>query len=178
MADCFAERWTRSILFVRRRRLHRAGVDFGSDPWAVFTPTCSQRGVVARAARVLLTIVLTFIGAAADTGSTCTWSVSYFADQLPAKAPAPCSISSSNADGADRDLMIVWGARPRRGDLVQYDRGFSFLSVGVTYLPIPVGGFAPALHCRADFPRAPSDPLSRSSEVAPFDCRDRQSMVF
>jgi TRAP-type C4-dicarboxylate transport system permease small subunit len=47
---------------------------------------------------------------------------------------------------------------------------FPFLSVGVTYLPIPVGGVCLLLFIiERIFLGAPPDPLRQNLEVAPFD---------
>ena len=84
--------------------VHRAGVDLAVIPWAVFT-----RYVLNSAASwpeplaVLLTIVLTFIGAAAGYRLNLHMNVSYFADKLPAPCRAAARSPRAAADGADRD---------------------------------------------------------------------------
>src|SRR5712672_1033812 len=126
-------------------------------PWAVFT-----RYVLNSAASwpeplaVLLTIVLTFIGAAAGYRLNLHMNVSYFADQL---LMALIAI-----------FMIVWGGRLVEVTWHNTIADFPFLSVGVTYLPIPVGGVCLLLFIvERIFLGAPPDPLSHTSEIAPFD---------
>lgn len=110
-------------------------------PWAVFT-----RYVLNSAASwpeplaVLLTIVLTFIGAAAGYRLNLHMNVSYFADQLPARFRPLLDLIVELLMALIAIFMIVWG-----GSLVEVTwhntiADFPFLSVGVTYLPIPIGG--------------------------------------
>ena len=140
-------------------------------PWAVFT-----RYVLNSAASwpeplaVLLTIVLTFIGAAAGYRLNLHMNVSYFADQLPVPFRALLDLIVQLLMALIAIFMIVWG-----GSLVEVTwhntiADFPFLSVGVTYLPIPVGGACLFLFIvERIFLGAPSDPLSQDHEVAPFD---------
>src|ERR1700726_5107207 len=102
-------------------------------PWAVFT-----RYVLNSAASwpeplaVLLTIVLTFIGAAAGYRLNLHMNVSYFADQLPAKYRRLLDLIVQLLMALIAIFMIVWGER-----LVEVARdntiaGSSFLSGGGT----------------------------------------------
>ena len=90
-------------------------------PWAVFT-----RYVLNSAASwpeplaVLLTIVLTFIGAAAAYRLNLHMNVSYFADQLPADMAQAARSRRPAADGADRDLHDRLGRAAGRSDLAQH----------------------------------------------------------
>ena len=140
-------------------------------PWAVFT-----RYVLNSAASwpeplaVLLTIVLTFIGAAAAYRLNLHMSVSYFADQLPARFRILLELAVQLLMALIAAFMIVWG-----GLLVEVTwnntiADFPFLSVGVTYLPIPVGGsFLLLFIIERIFLGAPPDPIPQNLEVAPFD---------
>src|SRR6202045_4068803 len=110
-------------------------------PWAVFT-----RYVLNSAASwpeplaVLLTIVLTFIGAAAAYRLNLHMNVSYFADQLPARLRALLDLVVQLLMALIATFMIVWGGRLVDVTWHNTIADFPFLSVGVTYLPIPVGG--------------------------------------
>src|SRR5476649_2514034 len=81
-------------------------------PWAVFT-----RYVLNSAASwpepmaVLLTIVLTFIGAAAGYRLNLHMNVSYFADQLPARFHALVDLVVQLLMALIAIFMIVWGSR-------------------------------------------------------------------
>jgi TRAP-type C4-dicarboxylate transport system permease small subunit len=66
--------------------------------------------------------------------------------------------------------MIVWGGRLVEVTWYNTIADFPFLSVGVTYLPIPVGGVCLLLFIiERILLGAPSDPLSQGRETAPFD---------
>jgi TRAP-type C4-dicarboxylate transport system permease small subunit len=67
-------------------------------------------------------------------------------------------------------FMIVWGGRLVEVTWHNTIADFPFLSVGVTYLPIPVGGACLLLFIiERIFLGVPPDPISHSAEVAPFD---------
>jgi TRAP-type C4-dicarboxylate transport system permease small subunit len=140
-------------------------------PWAVFT-----RYVLNSAASwpeplaVLLTIVLTFIGAAAGYRLNLHMNVSYFADMLPARFRILLDVVVQLLMALIAVFMIVWG-----GQLVEVTwhntiADFPFLSVGVTYLPIPVGGvFLLLFVIERIFLGAPADPIAQHLEAVPFD---------
>jgi TRAP-type C4-dicarboxylate transport system permease small subunit len=140
-------------------------------PWAVFT-----RYVLNSAASwpeplaVLLTIVLTFIGAAAGYRLNLHMSVSYFADQLPGGFRGPVDLAVQLLMALISTFMIVWGGRLVEVTWHNTIADFPFLSVGITYLPIPVGGVCLLLFIiERIFLGAPPDPLPHNLEVAPFD---------
>jgi len=67
-------------------------------------------------------------------------------------------------------FMIVWGARRVEVTWHNSIADFPFLSVGVTYLPIPVGGACLLLFIiERIFLGVPGDPLAQDREVASFD---------
>ena len=139
-------------------------------PWAVFT-----RYVLNSAASwpeplaVLLTIVVTFIGAAAGYRLNLHMSVSYFANKLPAGPRRLLEILVQLLMGAVAVFMIVWGESLVEVTWENSIGDFPFLSVGVTYLPIPVGGFCLLLFViERLFLGVPPDPISHS-DAASFD---------
>ena len=139
-------------------------------PWAVFT-----RYVLNSAASwpeplaVLLTIVLTFIGAAAGYRLNLHMNVSYFADQLPERWRSLLDLVVQLLMALIAAFMILWGGRLVEVTWYNTIADFPFLSVGVTYLPIPVGGVCLLLFIiERIFLGAPADPISHN-EVAPFD---------
>src|SRR5665213_2093707 len=140
-------------------------------PWAVFT-----RYVLNSAASwpepmaVLLTIVLTFIGAAAGYRLNLHMSVSYFADMLPARFRVVLDVVVQLLMALVAAFMIVWGARLVEVTWYNTIPDFPSLSVGVTYLPIPVGGvFLLLFIIERIFIGAPPEPASHHLEVASFD---------
>jgi len=110
-------------------------------PWAVFT-----RYVLNSAASwpeplaVLLTIVLTFFGAAACYRLRLHMNVSFFADMLPPPLRAVVDSIVELLMGLFAVFMVVWGSRLVATTWDNSIADFPFLSVGVTYLPIPIGG--------------------------------------
>src|ERR1700761_1336705 len=110
-------------------------------PWAVFT-----RYVLNSAASwpepmaVLLTIVLTFIGAAAAYRLNLHMNVGYFANQLPQPFRKLVELLVQLLMALIALFMIVWGESLVEVTWYNTIADFPFLSVGVTYLPIPVGG--------------------------------------
>jgi TRAP-type C4-dicarboxylate transport system permease small subunit len=110
-------------------------------PWAVFT-----RYVLNSAASwpeplaVLLTIVLTFFGAAACYRLGLHMNVSFFADMLPPPLRAVVDSIVELLMGLFAVFMVVWGSRLVATTWDNSIADFPFLSVGVTYLPIPIGG--------------------------------------
>jgi TRAP-type C4-dicarboxylate transport system permease small subunit len=140
-------------------------------PWAVFT-----RYVLNSAASwpepmaVLLTIVLTFIGAAAAYRLNLHMNVSFFADKLPDRFRILLDLVVQLLMALIATFMIVWGIRLVEVTWHNTIADFPFLSVGVTYLPIPVGGvFLLLFIIERIFLGAPPDPIPHHLEVAPFD---------
>src|ERR1700731_621827 len=138
-------------------------------PWAVFT-----RYVLNSAASwpeplaVLLTIVLTFIGAAAAYRLNLHMNVSYFADQLPDKFRKLLDLAVQLLMALIATFMIVWGERLVEVTWHNTIADFPFLSVGVTYLPIPVGGVCLLLFIIERIALgAPPDSLPQHGDAAP-----------
>ena len=112
-------------------------------PWAVYT-----RYVLNRAASwpepmaVLLTIVLTFFGAAACYRRGLHMNVGFFVGLLSEPLQRAADLVVQAAMAIMATFMIVWGAKLVDATWHNTIADFPFLSVGVTYLPIPIGGAA------------------------------------
>ena len=110
-------------------------------PWAVFT-----RYVLNSAASwpeptaVLLTILLTFIGAAACYRRRLHMNVGYFVGLMPPLGQRVCNLAAELVVGAMALFMMIYGESLVEATWHNTIGDFPFLSVGVTYLPIPVGG--------------------------------------
>jgi TRAP-type C4-dicarboxylate transport system permease small subunit len=110
-------------------------------PWAVFT-----RYVLNSAASwpeptaVLLTIVLTFFGAAACYRLRLHMNVSFFADMLPPPLRRLVDFVVELLMGLFGLFMVIWGVKLVETTWENSIADFPSLSVGVTYLPIPIGG--------------------------------------
>jgi TRAP-type C4-dicarboxylate transport system permease small subunit len=140
-------------------------------PWAVFT-----RYVLNSAASwpeplaVLLTIVLTFIGAAAAYRLNLHMNISYFADHLPEPWRGLLDLVVQLLMALIAIFMMVWGERLVEVTWHNTIADFPFLSVGITYLPIPVGGACLLLFIiERIFLGLPPDPLAHDHETAPFE---------
>lgn len=137
-------------------------------PWAVFT-----RYVLNSAASwpeplaVLLTIVVTFIGAAAGYRLNLHMNVGYFADKLPDSFRRLIELVVQLLMASIASFMIAWGYRLVAVTWHNTIPDFPFLSVGVTYLPIPVGGVCLLLFIvERIFLGVPPDPIAHTQEIA------------
>ena len=110
-------------------------------PWAVYT-----RYVLNRAASwpepmaVLLMIVLTFFGAAACYRVGLHMRVSFFVSLLPARLQRAAALLVELLMGLVALFMVDWGIKLVAATWHNSIADFPDLSVGVTYLPIPLGG--------------------------------------
>jgi TRAP-type C4-dicarboxylate transport system permease small subunit len=110
-------------------------------PWGVYT-----RYVLDSAASwpepmaILLSIVLTFFGAAACYRSGTHMRVSVLRDLLPGGPQRAVDLVAEGLMALVSVFMIVWGGRLVLATWHQVIAEFPFLSVGITYLPIPLGG--------------------------------------
>lgn len=110
-------------------------------PWGVYT-----RYVLDSAASwpepmaILLSIVLTFFGAAMCYRSGVHMRVTALRDVMPVWVQRVFDLIAEALLAAVSVFMIVWGARLCAATWQQGIAEFPSLSVGVTYLPIPVGG--------------------------------------
>src|SRR5690348_2175596 len=110
-------------------------------PWGVFT-----RYVLNSAASwpepmaILLTIVLTFFGSAACYRAGAHMSVSVLVRTLPPPLRRVIEPFSEGLVALVGVFMVIWGARLVGTTWHQSIAEFPAVSVGVTYLPIPVGG--------------------------------------
>jgi TRAP-type C4-dicarboxylate transport system permease small subunit len=110
-------------------------------PWAVFT-----RYVLNSAASwpeptaVLLTIMVTFIGAAACYRRRLHMNVSFFVMMFPPTLRMLTELLAELLVAIMALFMVVYGEKLVAATWYNTIADFPTLSVGVTYLPIPVGG--------------------------------------
>src|SRR6266851_5702267 len=110
-------------------------------PWAVYT-----RYVLNSAASwpepmaVLLMIVLTFFGAAACYRRGLHMNVGFFVGMLPARLRRAADLLVETLMALMALFMVIWGSKLVDATWHNTIADFPFLSVGVTYLPIPIGG--------------------------------------
>jgi len=144
-------------------------------PWAVFTRyVLNSASSWPEPLAVLLTIVVTFIGAAAGYRLNLHMNVGYFARQAPPSLRKLLDLLVQLLMATIAVFMIVWGT-----SLVEFTwhntiADFPFLSVGITYLPIPVGGVCLLLFIvERVWLGQPPDPIPSHDaapvEAAPFE---------
>jgi TRAP-type C4-dicarboxylate transport system permease small subunit len=110
-------------------------------PWAVFT-----RYVLNSAASwpeptaILLTILLTFVGAAACYRRRVHMNVSYFVFLLPTPLRVAAELMAESLVAVMALFMMVYGMKLVETTCYNTIPDFPALSVGITYLPIPIGG--------------------------------------
>lgn len=110
-------------------------------PWAVYTRYVANSAASwPEPAAVLLTIVLTFIGAAACYRRRLHMNVSFFVHLLPSPLRFLAELAAELLVAAMALFMMVFGAKLVEATWHNTIADFPFLSVGVTYLPIPIGG--------------------------------------
>jgi TRAP-type C4-dicarboxylate transport system permease small subunit len=89
---------------------------------------------------VLLTIVLTFFGAAACYRRRLHMNVSFFVAMLPPHLRRIANLIAELLVALFALFMAVWGTKLVDATWYNTIADFPALSVGVTYLPIPLGG--------------------------------------
>jgi TRAP-type C4-dicarboxylate transport system permease small subunit len=112
-------------------------------PWAVFTRyVLNSASSWPERTAVLLTIVLTFIGTATCYRAGLHMNVSFFAAMLPPRLRRWVDLVAEVLVGAMALFMVVYGAKLVDATWLNSIDEFPELSVGLTYLPIPLGGAA------------------------------------
>src|SRR5271169_3054465 len=110
-------------------------------PWSVFTRyALNSAASWPEPMAILLTIVLTFFGAAACYRAGTHMSVSVLVRTLSPSLQRIIEPFSEGLVALVSLFMVIWGARLVNTTWHQSIAEFPALSVGVTYLPIPIGG--------------------------------------
>jgi TRAP-type C4-dicarboxylate transport system permease small subunit len=138
-------------------------------PWAVFT-----RYVLNSAASwpeptaVLLMIVLTFFGAAACYRAGLHMRMSFFVSLLPPRWQRVVDLVAEMLMAMIALFMVNWGEKLVAETWQNSIPDFPSLSVGVTYLPIPLGGAILFLFVIERMAIGPPTGIARSGAAA-FD---------
>jgi len=110
-------------------------------PWGVFTRyVLNSAASWPEATAVLLTIVLTFFGAAACYRISSHMSVTVLVRMMPGRWKQFAELLAELLVAALAIFMVVYGAKLCAATWHQSIADFPSLSVGLTYLPIPIGG--------------------------------------
>lgn len=111
-------------------------------PWAVFTRyVLNSAASWPETAAVLLTIVLTFYGAAACYRLGIHMSVSVGVDMLPRHVRRVVDLVVDLLMAIMAIYMIIYGFYLCQATWQNSIAEFPWLSVGIVYSPIPIGGF-------------------------------------
>ena len=140
-------------------------------PYAVFTRyALNSAASWPEPLAILLTIVLTFIGAAAAYRFNLHMNVSYFADRLPPRWRRMLDLLVQLLMATIAIFMIVWGVGLVQVTWQNSIADFPSLSVGVTYLPIPTGGLCLFLFIVERICLGlPPDPIAQDRETVQFE---------
>jgi TRAP-type C4-dicarboxylate transport system permease small subunit len=110
-------------------------------PWAVYTRyVLNQAASWPEPTAVLLMIVLTFFGAAVCYRAGLHMRMSFFVSLLPPIGQRLCAILVEMLMALIALFMIAWGSKLVDATWQNSVPDFPALSVGATYLPIPLGG--------------------------------------
>jgi TRAP-type C4-dicarboxylate transport system permease small subunit len=110
-------------------------------PWAVYTRyVLNQAASWPEPMAVLLTIVLTFFGAAACYRRRLHMNVSFFVALLPPRLRRVAHLIAELLVALVALFMVIWGVKLVDATWYNTIADFPALSVGLTYLPIPLGG--------------------------------------
>jgi TRAP-type C4-dicarboxylate transport system permease small subunit len=115
-------------------------------PWGVFA-----RYVLGYGSRwpepiaILLMVTFTFFGAAVAYRAGAHIAVALVTDRLPAAARRPVALLVDVLMGIVCLFMIVWGGKLSLETMGQEVAELPGLAVGITYLPLPIGGAATLL---------------------------------
>lgn len=89
---------------------------------------------------ILLMVVFTFLGAAASYRAGAHIAVAMLTDRLPDRWRAPMAFVVDLLMGAVCLFTIVWGGKLALGTMGQTLAEIPWMPVGITYLPLPLGG--------------------------------------
>jgi TRAP-type C4-dicarboxylate transport system permease small subunit len=111
------------------------------NPWGVFARySLNSAASWPEPAAILLAIVLTFFGAAACYRVGQHMQVTFVRDRLPPMLRRVADAAAELLVAALAGFMALWGYRLCLDTWNQSIAEFPALSVGVTYMPIPLGG--------------------------------------
>ena len=111
-------------------------------PWGVFARYILGTGASwPEPTAILLMMVFTFIGAAASYRAGAHMAVAMLTDRLPNAVKSAASIVAQLLMATMCLFMTIWGTKLCLSTWNQFMSALPTLRVGITYMPIPVGGF-------------------------------------
>lgn len=110
-------------------------------PWGIFTRYILGTGSSwPEPSAILLMLIFTFIGAAASYRAGAHMSVAMITDRLPHSLRRIASITTQVLMACVCLFMTIWGSKLCLSTWNQFMSAMPTLRVGVTYMPIPIGG--------------------------------------
>jgi TRAP-type C4-dicarboxylate transport system permease small subunit len=111
-------------------------------PWGVFTRyVLNSASSWPEPMAILLTVVMTFFGSAACYRARLQMRLSVVTNRMPKRGAAVADYASELLVALTGLFMALWGYDLVVATWHQVIPEFPFLSVGLTYAPIPIGGF-------------------------------------
>lgn len=115
-------------------------------PWGVFSRYALGQGLGwPEPVAILLMVLFTFIGAAASYRAGAHMAVQVLSDRLPDMAQPFLTLFVRVAMGAISLFMLIWGYKLCVATWNQYLSTLTWMRVGISYAPIPLGGFVTLL---------------------------------
>ncbi|KRP74713.1 TRAP transporter small permease [Pseudomonas paralactis] len=110
-------------------------------PWGIFARYILGTGASwPEPTAILLMLVFTFIGAAASYRAGAHMSVAAVTDRLPDAQRRVVGIAAQLLMATICLFMAIWGTRLCLSTWNQFMSAIPTLRVGITYMPIPIGG--------------------------------------
>ena len=111
-------------------------------PWGVFSRYALGQGLGwPEPIAILLMVLFTFVGAAASYRAGAHMAVNALSDRLPPQVQPFLTLFVRLAMAAISLFMLVWGYKLCIATWNQYLSTLTWLRVGLSYAPIPLGGF-------------------------------------
>jgi len=143
-------------------------------PWGVYTRYVLGTGSEwPEPASVLLMVIFTFFGAAACYRANAHIAVALFSEMLPEKGQKVLAVVVDLLLALLSLFMVIWGFQLVYQTWNQSIAEFPWLSVGVSYMPLPLGSIVTLLFIiehlwigpARDLEERGEDPLAREAQV-------------
>ena len=139
-------------------------------PWGVYTRYVRDSAASwPEPAAILLAIVLTFLGAAACYRADVHMRITVARNLLPPLLQRAAEIIAELLVAAVAIFMTVWGLGLCQTTWHQSIDEFPWLRVGITYLPIPIGGVLTTLFVLERILIGPPPGAVRPPQAEPFE---------
>ena len=139
-------------------------------PYSVYTRYVLNRAASwPEPAAILLSIVLTFFGAAVCYRDGIHMRMNFFVSLMPGPGQRVSVVLAELLVAAVSAFMVIWGYGLCAATWHDVVAEFPTLSVGVTYLPIPLGGIVTLLFVVERLAIGPPGGLAEEPSPAAFD---------